>query len=57
MIEVCGLWTQKSARGTIYHGGTSGKLRYYVLPNAHKKSARDPDFHLLLGARPQEESK
>jgi uncharacterized protein (DUF736 family) len=49
MIEFAALWMQKGKSGGEYLAGTLNKnVRIYVLKNKHKKSAAEPDYHIML---------
>jgi hypothetical protein len=49
MIKLTGLWKQESKAGNPYLSGlVSPTSRLLVMPNAHKKDAREPDYIAFL---------
>lgn len=49
MIKLTGLWRQESKSGGSYLSGlVSPTSRLLVLPNTHKKDAKEPDYVAFL---------
>ena len=48
MIEIGGLWKNKSKAGVVYLTGYMGKARVLIFPNGYKKSDNHPDYIMYI---------
>ena len=48
-VRLTGLWKEKTKEGDTYLTGTLNQgSRFYIMPNKHKKTDKDPDYNLFL---------
>jgi hypothetical protein len=51
LIELCGLWRQRSQSGTDYLAGSLGGARIMIFKNTRKETDNQPDYRLLIARR------
>jgi len=47
MIELCGLWLQKTKANDTYMTGKVGNTKFLVFRNKYKKSPKEPDYRIF----------
>lgn len=48
IVNVCGLWKNKSKSGKTYLSGTIGNIKIMVFPVDEKRSEKSPDYSLCI---------
>ncbi len=48
MLNVTGLWLNKSKSGVSYMSGSLGNLRVLIFRNTHKTQDKQPDYQLCF---------
>lgn len=52
LVQLSGIWSNRSKSGEWYGRGASGNVVYLVIPNKRKKKASEPDYQLCVCKRP-----
>jgi uncharacterized protein (DUF736 family) len=52
MIEIAGLWKNKSKDGKVYLSGYFGNAKVLVFPNSHKQEGeKSPDYRMYVAPK------
>lgn len=52
IVQIAGIWSNRSKGGEWYGRGATGNVVYLILPNTRKKKPTEPDYQLCITKRP-----